>query len=74
MVFSSLNFLFLFLPIVFLLTLVVPSVTGKNVVLLVGSIFFYAWGEPVYVVLMLFSIAFNYVMGLELGRLTDQAR
>lgn len=69
MVFSSLNFLFLFFPLVLILSLVIPSIRGKNLVLLIASIFFYAWGEPVYVILMLFSITFNYVMGLEIGRL-----
>lgn len=40
----------------------------KNSILLIASIFFYAWGEPVYVVLMLFSILFNYVLGIDIGR------
>lgn len=40
----------------------------KNPILLIASIFFYAWGEPVYVVLMLFSILFNYVLGLDIDR------
>ncbi len=74
MVFSSLYFLFFFLPAVFILSLVIPTVTGKNLVLLLASVLFYAWGEPVYVILMLLSIAFNYVMGLELGRLKGNRR
>ena len=53
MVFSSLEFLFFFLPIVLLLYYVVPYKI-KNIVLLVASLIFYAWGEPVYVFLMIF--------------------
>ena len=66
MVFSSLHFLFLFFPAVMLLHLVVPKGL-KNPVLLAASVYFYAWGEPVYVGLMLLSIAYNYVAGLQLG-------
>ena len=63
MVFSSLNFLFIFLPVTLAVYLLVPF-RAKNVVLLIASIIFYAWGEPVYVILMLLNIAFNYVTGL----------
>lgn len=66
MVFSSILFIFIFLPALLVLYFVVPK-AGKNIVLLLGSIFFYAWGEPVYVVLMLFSAVFNYVMGIDIG-------
>ena len=66
MVFSSLIFLVVFLPIVLGLYYLIPG-RGKNVILLLASIFFYAWGEPVYVVLMLFSCVFNYVCGLDIG-------
>lgn len=54
MVFSSVVFLFRFLPLFFILYYLVPG-RGKNIVLFLGSLFFYAWGEPVYVLLMLFS-------------------
>ncbi|MCI7100074.1 MAG: MBOAT family protein [Lachnospiraceae bacterium] len=67
MVFSSLYFLFSFLPLVLCSYYLMPE-RIKNVILLLASIFFYAWGEPVYVVLMLFSAAFNYVVGLDLDR------
>lgn len=63
MVFSNLVFLFVFLPIVLILYFVTPS-KFKNFLLLITSLFFYAWGEPVYVYLMLFSIFINYVFGL----------
>ncbi len=69
MVFSSLHFLYLFLPSVMLLHLAVPR-RFKNHALLAASIYFYAWGEPVYVGLMLFSIAYNYLTGLQLGART----
>ena len=68
MVFSSLNFLLIFLPIVLLLHSVLPF-KYKNIVLLAASIIFYAWGEPVYVILMILSIGFNYMSGLVLGDL-----
>lgn len=66
MVFSSLTFLFAFLPIVLLLYYVVKDIAWKNVVLLIASLVFYAWGEPVYIVLMVLSILFNYYAGLEI--------
>ena len=62
MVFSSLTFLFLFLPITLILYYAVPKKV-KNLVLLVMSLVFYAWGEPVYVILMLYSILLNYAAG-----------
>jgi alginate O-acetyltransferase complex protein AlgI len=62
MVFSSITFLFYFLPVVLVLYFFVPK-GAKNIVLLIGSLFFYAWGEPVYVVLMLLSICGNYFCG-----------
>ena len=71
MVFSSLNFLFLFLPITLAVYLLVPSAV-KNIVLLIASIFFYAWGEPVYVILMLLNIVFNYIVGLQFEEISDQ--
>ncbi len=67
MVFSSIIFLFYFLPIVLLLYFLAPSVL-RNGVLLTFSLLFYAWGEPIYVFLMLFSIAMNYLFGLVIGR------
>lgn len=56
--------------------LVYYLVPGKlrNLILFLGSLIFYAWGEPVYVVLMLFSSVFNYYMGTELERLYDNDR
>ena len=67
MLFSSIVFLFAFLPIVLILYYIVPK-AFKNVVMLLGSLVFYAWGEPVYIFLMLLSILFNYVCGLDISR------
>ena len=64
MLFSSLVFIWYFLPIVFLAYLCIPGIRAKNLLLLVSSILFYAWGEPKYVVLMLISIAINYTFGM----------
>ncbi|RDY23939.1 MBOAT family protein [Romboutsia maritimum] len=66
MVFSSLVFLFLFLPIV----LVFYYLSGskfKNYILLIASLFFYAWGEPKYIFLMIGSILVNYIFGIKVS-------
>ena len=62
MVFSSLTFLQCFLPLCLLAYFLVPQ-KGRNGVLFLFSLLFYAWGEPVYVVLMLFSTALDYTCG-----------
>ena len=72
MVFSSLHFLFLFLPLAMVAHLVVPQ-RFKNPVLFAFSLYFYAWGEPVYAALMLFSVAWNYLTGLQLAARTGAA-
>lgn len=59
MLFSSVSFLFVFFPIVFLLHLIVPK-NLKNYILLIASIIFYAWGEPRYLIIMLLNIVINY--------------
>ncbi len=63
MLFSSIPFLYYFLPAVFLLYFIAPK-RLKNAVLLLSSLVFYAWGEPKYVFLMLASIISGYVFGL----------
>ena len=67
MVFSSMVFLFIFLPVVCVGYFIIPSRTWKNVFLTISSLFFYAWGEPVYVLLMVFSILMNYSVGRGIG-------
>ncbi|MEN2767357.1 MBOAT family O-acyltransferase [Ornithinibacillus xuwenensis] len=63
MVFSSTVFLFLFLPAILIVYFIVPK-SLKNIVLLIGSLFFYAWGEPKFVLVMILSIIINYVLGI----------
>lgn len=64
MVFSSTVFMFLFLPFVFLLSYVLPGIKLKNALMLIVSVIFYAWGEPVYVLLMIASTFVNYLLAL----------
>ncbi len=66
MVFSSLIFLCYFLPAVAILYYLCPAKL-RNAVLLIASLFFYAWGEPVYIGIMLFSTVFDYINGRVLG-------
>lgn len=63
MLFSSLEFLYLFLPVTLLLYFLAPR-RAKNAVLLIMSLIFYAVGEPVYLFLMIATIAVDYVLGL----------
>ncbi|GAA0720504.1 MBOAT family protein [Clostridium malenominatum] len=63
MVFSSLLFLFLFLPSVILVYYVAPK-RFRNLILFLASLIFYAWGEPVYIVIMIFSSLVDYTCGI----------
>ena len=74
MLFSSLVFLWYFLPAVFLLYFITKNLHIRNGVLLAASLFFYAWGEPKYVILMLVSIGLNYFFGLWIGRMQSKRR
>ena len=69
MVFSSVVFLFYFLPAVLILYYTVGklNIWIRNMILLIGSFAFYGWGEPVYVILFAFSCLMNYVFGLLLS-------
>jgi alginate O-acetyltransferase complex protein AlgI len=69
MVFSSPIFLFLFLPVVLTLILLVRRVASRNALLLMFSLIFYAWGEPIFIFLALASVLMNYF----LGRWVDQS-
>ena len=62
MVFSSMIFLCVFLPIVWIIYMVLPK-RLRNLWLLLASLFFYAWGEPRYILIMLFSTVFDYLNG-----------
>lgn len=70
MVFSSLTFLYAYLPIVLIVYFTVPA-RFRNLVLFVVSLFFYGWGEPVYVLLMVFSICFNFLFGKKIAQYRD---
>ena len=63
MVFSSTVFLFIFLPVTYILYLIVPSIKAKNILLIITSLLFYAFGEPITVFLMIFSVLVNYILG-----------
>lgn len=63
MVFSSAVFLFAFLPIVLILHTFIPKNSIKNIMLIIASLFFYAWGEPGYVFLLIASVCVNYFTG-----------
>ena len=68
MAFNDLSFLFLFFPAILLLHKLMPGMLGKNILLLIGSLVFFAWGTPEYVLLMVLIILFNYFSGLLMGQ------
>ena len=70
MLFSSVTFIFYFLPITFILYYIVPN-KFKNPILLVASMIFYAWGGLLYFPLLLFSIIVNYILGLKIDKYKD---
>ncbi len=74
MVFSSVTFLFIFLPIVFVLYTLLPNLTLKNTLLIIASLIFYAFGEPIYVFLLIFSALINYILGLNVVGHNKKAR
>lgn len=90
MVFSDLLFLFAFIPLfvaVYLIFSLIdkgiqkrsgnsdnPMHTFKNFALIIFSLLFYAWGEPIYIVLMLVSVVINYIAGLCIGKYVGQGR
>ncbi len=73
MVFSSLTFLFFFLPIVLLTYFAVPM-KAKNIIILISSLFFYAWGEPFYILIMLFSTVLDYTIGRLMDKFDDKPK
>ena len=72
MVFSSIPFLFFFFPLFLLLYYIVP-LKAKNIVLLIFSLIFYSWGEPVYIFLMIFTSLVNYFSGIILEKKENQS-
>lgn len=73
MPFSSITFIFGFMPLFLAVYHLIPE-KYKNIVLLIGSVFFYAWGEPIYVVLMILSIVFNFFCGRDIEEKADEPR
>lgn len=73
MVFSSITFLYFFLPAVLLIYYISPK-KMKNIVLLLSGLFFYAWGEPIYVVIMVFSSFIDYAAGLIIDKYDDNQK
>lgn len=71
MLFSSLVFLFVFLPLIIITYYLVPIRSYRNFILLAFSLVFYAWGEPVYVVLMVLEILINFVLAQLIARNND---
>ncbi|MDE6598741.1 MAG: hypothetical protein K2K34_01505, partial [Oscillospiraceae bacterium] len=84
MVFSSLTFLYYFLPIILIVYIFLPNtavvplprgrqlvIPARNLLILFSGFFFYAWGEPFYVVLMLFSTLIDYTAGQLMARFDD---
>ena len=81
MVFSSAVFLFVFFPLTLILYFMVgrsgdeeKDIAKKNLILCLASLIFYAWGEPVYIVLMCLSIFFNYHLGLDMESHRNSSR
>lgn len=74
MVFSSLVFLTIFLPITILVYYLMPNRKLKNLSILLSSLFFYAWGEPVYIVLMIFSIFNDYFHAIYIDKFKKSNR
>lgn len=70
MVFSSLLFLFIFLPVFLICYFMIPK-PWRNFILFLGSLMFYAWGEPIYVSIMLFSTVLDYTCGRIIDRFRD---
>jgi alginate O-acetyltransferase complex protein AlgI len=74
MVFSSIPFLFFFLPLFLGAYFLTPSIRAKNLLTLASSLLFYGWGEPWFVLVLLASIAFNTLAALVIGARTGRAR
>src|SRR6056300_539038 len=73
MVFSGITFLYFFLPLFFLLYAIAPN-RFRNLVLLIGSIIFYAWGAPKFVFILLASTAIDYFLVLRMHRSEGRLR
>ena len=68
MVFADLFFIYFFLPLCLIFYFTAKTLDRKNLVLIIFSLVFYAWGKPLYVLLLLFSAGFNWALGLALEK------
>ena len=66
--FSSLLFIYIYLPVLILFYFIIKDNAWRRGLLILFSLVFYAWGEPVYVLLMLICVLVNYIFGLGIGR------
>ena len=73
MIFSSLTFLYVFLPLLMAFYFIVPG-RGKNIILMIFSLMFYAYGQPEYVWLPMLFCIFNFVSGRVIGIIKDRRR
>ena len=74
MVFADLFFIYFFLPLCLICYFVAKKLETRNKVLIVFSLIFYAWGEPIWIILLLFSAAFNWIMGMHIGANRNKPR
>ena len=73
MLFSSIEFIFVFLPLALAFYFITPK-RGRNLILLIFSLIFYGWGEPLYLFLMLLTIAADYIFGLLIEQKPEKAK
>ncbi len=73
MIFASMTFLWIFLPILLIIYFLAKD-KYRNIILLIFSLIFYSWGEPKYVFLMIISIMLNYVLGLILDKTKNKLK
>ncbi len=68
MIFNSLTFLLLFLPLCILIYFIFKNIKIRNIILLIFSLVFYAWGEPIYIFIMILSILVTYIFGILISK------
>lgn len=73
MAFQNYIFIFFLLPCLLILYTITPK-KYKSILLIVASLIFYAWGEPVYIILLILLTIFNYIMALYMQRKQDRKR
>ncbi|MBQ2720091.1 MAG: MBOAT family protein [Clostridia bacterium] len=74
MLFSSLTFIYIFMPILCILYFIIKNQIWRRAILTVFSLLFYSWGEPVFVLLMIGSVAVNYISGRFIGKTEDPVK